>query len=558
MTCFNCSNPVDSETRFCPYCDVAIAGGDDLKLRPNNFSSRQISRQRLWPLTLVQLMFVVLGLLAFKFAIQVYQRFVVVPSVIQSLKADVMGVEHSKISMVLPWVALPVIIVVARSLSGAFYRIGRTKRQLKRDIKAALLLDRLRKGSQEPFSLYLRSFSEDTKLRRHKGVWWYVMSEGGILNIDRETLDLVISSEMRHSCPVIAFDQVRETLGAGRLLSADGEWESVVLFLMKRAQLIFVVPGTSKGVVWEVEQLRNYFKKTVFVMPPARYWRKPLKNVEQLWHEIRTEFSTRGILMPSYDRSGALFRLNEQGQLDQQESFESFFGNTRIHRFVFPMTDNPPTTFKRFTQFVVRRGESALKFNRAVGPLAIAMLVTFSFGSVLWQKGTLSTNESLGNEYQSIEPFPHVIEKYQQEGVSFSHPRSWTVQDERYAEGKVRIVTVESLNSGLYIFLVPFDSKMNLDSFALQVSATKQASMIGKVGERKTLFISRKAEGRLLHGIRHNFSVTLAGETISYSQDFFERTSDKMKVFITIVAPDTEWEQSDKSFTVILDSFRLG
>lgn len=130
-TCFKCSNPVDRQTKFCPYCDAAIVTAIDAsKPRVTNLGEAHSSKERLWRLTLLQLTFVILGFLTIKIVTQVYQRLVIAPSITNALRAEVMGDERPVIATLLPWLALPVMVILARNAGSLFYRIGRTKRQL--------------------------------------------------------------------------------------------------------------------------------------------------------------------------------------------------------------------------------------------------------------------------------------------------------------------------------------------------------------------------------------------------------------------------------------------
>jgi hypothetical protein len=281
-------------------------------------------RRRIISLNLQQALVVLIGFGLFTAIRQLYQRVVLGNSVGAVLRRDVERMltgEQTQtfwttpVGAVLPWLALPVIYVLARNVGSMWYRLGREKRQIKRNLKAELLLERLKKGSDEPFSLYLRSFAHDGFTRR-KGFWWYVLAEGDVSLIDRESLELLISQRMRMRYPMIALGLPGEQLGAGRLTTSEAEWREITLFLMDRAQFIFIVPGASEGVLWEVRHLaRHHHAKTRYIMPPAKFMDGNATRAEELWDEARLPCIPRGIDLPRYDPRGAQLIMNAAGRV---------------------------------------------------------------------------------------------------------------------------------------------------------------------------------------------------------------------------------------------------
>ncbi|HEX2208249.1 MAG TPA: hypothetical protein VHG93_11255 [Longimicrobium sp.] len=221
---------------------------------------------------------------------------------------------ETPVGAALPVLGLLVIFVLGRNAASVFYRAGRERRQIKRNLKAELLLERLKQGSDEPFSLYLRSFAHDGFTRR-KGFWWYVLAEGDVSLIDRETLELLISQRMRMRCPMIALGPPGDKLGAGRLATSEAEWKEITLFLMDRARFIFIVPGASEGVLWEIRHLaRDHYAKTRYIMPPAKFMGDAAR-AEELWDEARLPCIPRGIDLPRYDPRGAQLIMDANGRV---------------------------------------------------------------------------------------------------------------------------------------------------------------------------------------------------------------------------------------------------
>src|SRR6266542_3849119 len=109
--------------------------------------------------------------------------------------------------------------------------------------------------------LLLRSFQDDetpyrpsvfrSKLRRHPsfGAWLI----GGYSSYEER-----LAHALRKLGPVIAIGDPRETLpalGADRLYVADTEWQSKVVELLGRAELIVLMVADTDGLAWEAQQV---------------------------------------------------------------------------------------------------------------------------------------------------------------------------------------------------------------------------------------------------------------------------------------------------------------
>jgi hypothetical protein len=281
-------------------------------------------RQIFW-LTVLQGLTVLVGFSVFVGIRQIYQRIAIggsMDAMTREMVREIVTGEKRETfwatppGAVLPWLGLPVIFILARNAGSLFYRAGRKKRQIKRNLGAELLLESLQQGNDAPFSLYLRSFSQEDGFKRKKGFWWYVLLEGDVFGIDRETLELLISQRVRMHHPMIALGLPGEKLGAGRLVSTEAEWKDLTLFLMRRATMIFIVPGPSDGVLWEVRHLaRDHHAKTRYIMPPAKFLGGDAHRAETLWDEARLPCFSRGIDLPKYDPEGALLMLDANGRV---------------------------------------------------------------------------------------------------------------------------------------------------------------------------------------------------------------------------------------------------
>lgn len=120
--------------------------------------------------------------------------------------------------------------------------------------------------------LYLRPFSEDDA--------WIdaqALDIGGLIDADAfaeeggDSFETSFVDNLKSFGPVVAIANPGElpAEGAARHVAGDDTWRSTVWEWMRRAELIFIVLGTTPGVGWELDQIvgNNLFGKTIFLLP---------------------------------------------------------------------------------------------------------------------------------------------------------------------------------------------------------------------------------------------------------------------------------------------------
>jgi hypothetical protein len=106
--------------------------------------------------------------------------------------------------------------------------------------------------------LFLRSF-EDDQLDFGQSVWQVVGRWFDLWSFRRNADEAMIDEVARYG-PVVALGQpgeVRAPFGAMRHYAAHEEWQAVVTETAWRAKAIIIAAGSSPGVLWEYELLRN-------------------------------------------------------------------------------------------------------------------------------------------------------------------------------------------------------------------------------------------------------------------------------------------------------------
>jgi len=176
-----------------------------------------------------------------------------------------------------------------------------------------------RDGERLPVTLYLRPFA----LKGHLG---YQAFSGGTLTVEsylpdqRQDLEMIVASEFFDTKPLVAVGDVDDAAGAGTVWASEAEWQAVIKQLVQAAERILILPGTTSGLVWEIEWLTEcgQIPRCVFLMPP-----RPLEaedKTEAHWATASETLAKRGLKLPAYTRDGMLFRFNEYGYVAESRS----------------------------------------------------------------------------------------------------------------------------------------------------------------------------------------------------------------------------------------------
>jgi len=165
------------------------------------------------------------------------------------------------ISGAIVFVGGPVIVVAPH----AAYRWMRAAR----GIEQALADERLRDDVRPPI-LYLRSFSDDVReIRSLRQLEGRITANPGSLNFEE-----AIALPLARVGPLIAVGQPGETVpsvGAAKEYFDPGTWHEGVLDLIRKARIIAIGLGPSRGVRWEIEQIvrEGHLDRTIVILPPA-------------------------------------------------------------------------------------------------------------------------------------------------------------------------------------------------------------------------------------------------------------------------------------------------
>jgi hypothetical protein len=138
--------------------------------------------------------------------------------------------------------------------------------------------------------------------------------------------------------------------GSVKVIVSDAGWQETFRQLTESAWIIFMMPGPSPAVLWELSQIvrsSSLLDKTVFMMP--RYGSMPFfsrgfKSINRgaegsMWAET-SELATRelGVTLPPYNEEGYCFRLGTDGQSGEPVMLE--WVAQRLQEYVARQSDS--------------------------------------------------------------------------------------------------------------------------------------------------------------------------------------------------------------------------
>ncbi len=153
-----------------------------------------------------------------------------------------------------------------------------------------------------------------------------------------------------------------------------------------------------------------------------------------------------------------------------------------------------------------------------------------------------------------------IVEKtYQKDGLVFSYPDNWFINEDKTSEKNVRtVVIVDYYTSVCRIRVFPLETNLNLRKYAENVDKNLRENMpVIDASEGRVGNTTREFQGKTYDGIRLKRLFSFLGTNASHTTDFFLAQNKKYKVVMSIEAVDQEWKAADKEFQLILDSLRF-
>ena len=224
-----------------------------------------------------------------------------------------------------------IIGIILPAIGFWFSQLEIKSEQEAKDTVAKETLEEVRtlKKSTLDFALYLRGFSWENKLTTQNMEFDGPQIETPT-HIDLETI-IVRSLEPLET---VAVGNPSDVFGAGKISTTDANWQDVVADLADAAKLIVFIPVSSKGAIWEAEEIvtSKHLEKCVFVMPMSP---TPSLSYHNEWRKTQSVLKKRGLALPNYQSGGLLFRFNKDKTIAAQKSLDAVFITTHHFRKAF-------------------------------------------------------------------------------------------------------------------------------------------------------------------------------------------------------------------------------
>ncbi|MGE0629416.1 MAG: hypothetical protein AB7O43_16505 [Hyphomicrobiaceae bacterium] len=201
-----------------------------------------------------------------------------------------------------PWVCF--FVLLAPCILGARYAFRTSQALL-----APEAIGFLEKDPRPPV-LLLRSFEDDIAAVKPKNIWLALLWQ-------KLRLEEAAAPELRSLGPFIAIGKPGEslpTLGALRSYLSDEHWQEQVREWMCGARLIVMVPGTTKWVAWELQELvtLGFLSKLMLIFPQEsdELLRRRLRFIEDVAKKTTgadlnvDSITTHGLLLCFFDEDG--------------------------------------------------------------------------------------------------------------------------------------------------------------------------------------------------------------------------------------------------------------
>ena len=131
-----------------------------------------------------------------------------------------------------------------------------------------------------------------------------------LLNIGAGSSEETIARHFESYGPVVAIGRPGELLstpGAARVYLADDEWQAVVLDELKRSQAVVMQPGSTEGVRWELERIRERVEPYRVLLCLVSFWKDP-DRYEDLTRLLRRTFRVEmPRIIPFLDRPAFVY-----------------------------------------------------------------------------------------------------------------------------------------------------------------------------------------------------------------------------------------------------------
>ncbi len=148
---------------------------------------------------------------------------------------------------------------------------------------------------------------------------------------------------------------------------------------------------------------------------------------------------------------------------------------------------------------------------------------------------------------------------YEKDGLSFSYPDNWNITEDTIIDKGIRHVNIEDADNSIFVIqIMSSDMTADLEDMAETfMSEVSKNVPIGKVSNIKKALAERAIAGQSQTGVRRNYSITLFGEVVPHTVEFFLVEASSSRALITIQLPDEDLKAGENEIKIISDSLEF-
>jgi hypothetical protein len=227
-------------------------------------------------------------------------------------------------------IILPAIVVVILGEIGEkIFMSGRKITQEVRDKEAEEIYIQILRNKIVPiFFIYLRPFSTTNRLTGDN-IRTPVPLSPDYYNTKKIDWEEKIANALTEYGDLIGLGKPGEATGIGRIAATEKKWKVAVKNLYLHCQHIFVIPGFQKGIVWEVNLLKEVkiLDKCTFIVPSmlGDLSKDYLKLTREAFEEIGLKFPEE-----INSRNGIIIAFNNNGSVRKSADLPSITDSDRI------------------------------------------------------------------------------------------------------------------------------------------------------------------------------------------------------------------------------------
>ena len=155
--------------------------------------------------------------------------------------------------------------------------------------------------------------------------------------------------------------------------------------------------------------------------------------------------------------------------------------------------------------------------------------------------------------------------QYNNQGISFSYPKGWTIEEDGFDDGVKQISVVDSTGvTGFFITVLPGNRRMSLDKFVKFFPAKDLLpSSIEFEGEEYLTTISESTlstieisqSSGIMKGVKEEFVTTVMGEQIGFVREYYSHQAEGKDAYCVLQGTAVDAARVEPAFNVFITSF---